>query len=285
MDSALLAIGCSVLMHVAWNLLARHVDSRCNFLWWGLLAHLLLFGPWALWSLWTEAQWTSLLVATLLITGLANSLYFISLRRAYHHAPVALVYPVARSSPLLIACWSLLLFDERLGLAAWLGILLNIGGLWLMSRSARGGDAAHALPWALLAALATSVYSLSDKAAVGQLPTFASQMGFVTVGYLFSFVTLSVRQQLRHGAWLPPCRPALRYALPGGLFVGTAYALVIHAMQTLPATYAVAYTNAGIVLAALLSMTIFGERDAWRLRLLAMLMICAGLLSMGLARG
>ena len=45
---ALLALGLFVLMHVTWNLLARHVDARCNFLWWGLLAHLGLLGPWSL---------------------------------------------------------------------------------------------------------------------------------------------------------------------------------------------------------------------------------------------
>jgi len=285
MQAALLAIGGSVLMHVTWNLLARHVDRRCNYLWWGLLAHLVIFGPWALWSLARDAHWTPVLGITLVVTALANTLYFLALRRAYHFAPVALVYPVARSSPLLIALWSLWLFDERLGIWGWLGMSVSIAGLWLMGRSARGGDTAHALPWALLAALCTSIYSLSDKTAVAYLPGFASQMGFVSVGYLTSFIGLSLHQRSRHGSWRPPCRPANGYWLVGGLFVGTAYALVINAMQTLPATYAVAYTNAGIVLAALLSMTLFGERQAWRPRLLAMTTICCGLLVMGLFGG
>ena len=132
MEPALLAIGGSVLMHVAWNLLARHVDGRCNYLWWGLLAHLVLFGPWALWSLVNDARWTPLLGITLALTALANTLYFLALRRAYHFAPVALVYPVARSSPLLIALWSLWLFDERLGMWGWLGMSVSIAGLWLI---------------------------------------------------------------------------------------------------------------------------------------------------------
>lgn len=271
-------------MHVAWNLLARHVDRRCNYLWWGLLAHLGIFGPWALWSLITEALWTPLLGVTLLITALTNSLYFLSLRRAYHHASVALVYPIARSSPLLIALWSLMLFDEPMNAMGWTGMLISIGGLWLMSRTAQHGDTARALPWALLAALCTSIYSLSDKTAVAQLPTFGSQMGFVSVGYFASFIALSLQQKSHRGYWLPACRPDFRYWLTGGLFVGTAYALVINAMQTLPASYAVAYSNAGIVLAALLSMTLFRERDAWQIRLIAMITISAGLLVMGFGR-
>jgi hypothetical protein len=56
-ENAYLLIGVSVLMHVVWNLLARQVDSRNNFLWWGLLVHLLMLGPFALWQLLTTAIW------------------------------------------------------------------------------------------------------------------------------------------------------------------------------------------------------------------------------------
>ena len=94
---ALLTITLSVLMHVTWNLLARHVDSRCNYIWWAILANNIILGPWAIWSLIQDVNWSSALVLSMTISAFANGLYMVALRQAYLYAPVALVYPVARS--------------------------------------------------------------------------------------------------------------------------------------------------------------------------------------------
>lgn len=284
MNSALVVIGLSVLMHVSWNLLARHVEARCNFLWWGLLVHLVLLGPWALWRLYHDSLWSQELLLAMLVTALANCFYFLALRKAYHFAPVALVYPLVRSSPVLIALWAWLLFDVATSPGGLAGIAISVMGLWMLAGSSKNGDTAHALPWALLAALATSVYSLSDKVAVAYLPTFGAQLGFITIGYAVSFVALSLNQYREHRILYPACRPEWRYLLPGGLFIGVAYALVVRAMLTLPAAYVVTYTNAGIVLATLFSIWIFKERENWRVSLVAALLISTGLLVLGLNR-
>jgi phosphonate utilization associated putative membrane protein len=281
MDNAYLLIGVSVLMHVAWNLMARHVDSRANYLWWGLLAHLVMLGPYAIWHLINNADWQTPLLIALLTTSLANTLYFIALRRAYHFAPVALVYPLARSSPILIALWSWLFFSQVLSLWEVLAISTSVFGLWILAASSRHGDARHALPWTVLAALSTSVYSLSDKVAVQHLPGFAEQLGFISIGYAFSFVGLTLLQRVETGKWLPQVRPSLHYILIGGLFIGTAYALVVRAMSVLPAAHVVSFTNAGIVLAVLLSIMLFGEREYWRYRLAGALVVSLGLVLLG----
>ena len=51
MTAAALALTAAVLMHVAWNLLARasHPDTR--FLWWALVGYLVVLGPWSLYAL------------------------------------------------------------------------------------------------------------------------------------------------------------------------------------------------------------------------------------------
>jgi len=283
MSHALILIALSVLMHVAWNLLARHVEKEADYLWWGLLAHLILVGPIGFYGLIVDAQWTQTLIVAVMVTVMANSAYFVSLRRAYHYAPVALVYPLARSSPVLIALWSTWLFGESLPFQAWLAISISIIGLWLLSLSARGGDTVHAIPWALAAAIFTSVYSLSDKVAVSYLSTFPALLGFVTLGYLGAFFALSVQNKYHHGRVLPSKRPALKYILLGGLFIGTAYALVIQAMQYLPAAYVVSFTNAGIVIANILAITLLKEHDAWQWRLFSTVIIILGLLLLGVS--
>ena len=277
MTDAALALTAAVLMHVAWNLLARagHPDSR--FLWWALVGYLVILGPWSLYALATEARWSYSLAGLLAISALANSVYFLVLGAAYRRAPVALVYPIARSSPLLIAVWSSLFFGEVIAAGGWIGILVSVGGLLLMAASARHGDSRQALLWAVIAALATSVYSLSNKLAVTSLPTYGAQLGLVSTDLFASFVALSIEQRVRLGRWRPPAMPPITRWLPAGLFIGNAYGLVIFAMQYLSAAYAVAFTNAGIVLAGLLSILVFGERERWRTRLAAIAIITAGL--------
>ena len=277
MTAAALALTAAVLMHVAWNLLARagHPDTR--FLWWALVGYLIILGPWSLYALVIDAQWSWSLAMLLVISALANAVYFLVLGAAYRNAPVALVYPIARSSPLLIALWSSLLFSEMIAASGWFGILITVAGLLLLAISARHGDTRRAVLWAVIAAFATSVYSLSNKFAVASLPTYGSQLGLVSVDLTVSFIALSLEQRVRLGRWRPSMMPPIVRWVPAGLFIGNAYGLVIFAMQYLSAAYAVAFTNAGIVVAGLLSIFVFGERERWSMRLAAMVIVTSGL--------
>jgi phosphonate utilization associated putative membrane protein len=277
MTAAALALTAAVLMHVAWNLLARasHPDSR--FLWWALVGYLVILGPWSLYSLATEARWSYGLAGLLVVSALANCLYFLVLGAAYRLAPVALVYPIARSSPLLIALWSSLLFGEVIATAGWLGILVSVGGLLLMASSAWHGDGRRVLALAVTAAFATSIYSVSNKFAVASLPTYGSQLGLVSFDLTSSFIALSIEQRVRFGRWRPATVPPIIRWLPAGLFIGNAYGLVIFAMQYLSAAYAVAFTNAGIVIAGLLSIFAFKEREHAGRRIAAIAVITVGL--------
>lgn len=284
MNSAMLAIAGSVLMHVVWNLLVRQQGTKARLLWWALATHCLMLAPWGIYDLVRQAQWTPQLALALLASSLANVAYFITLDRAYQHAPVALVYPIVRSSPLLIAIWSLLLFGESLGIGAWLAMLLSIAGLILLASTAWRSDARAALPWALAAALATSVYSLTDKAATPFLPTLSSVLGFISVGYALSFIAITVLLHRAHGRWRPERRPPILTMLVAGLCIGLAYVLVIHAMRGMPAAVVVAFTNAGIVIAGALSIFMFHERQHWKLRLIGMAVAMLGLIVLAIVQ-
>lgn len=282
LNEAGLALGASVLMHVTWNLIARQQPRNAFALWWALAAHLLLLAPWGFSALLREVQWTPAFAALLATSATANVLYFVGLRRAYAHAPVALVYPLVRSSPLLIALWSTWLLGETLSVMSWLGIALSVAGLGLMAGGQRGGNDGRAILWALLAMFSTSIYSLSDRAASASIGSFAGLVGFISVGYGLAWLVMSIELYRETGRCLPRQRIAWPALLAGGLSIGLAYALVIHAMRFMPAAEAVAYSNAGIILASLISIFVFAERQAWRRRLSGALIICAGLLVMRL---
>ncbi len=274
---AVLAVAASVVMHVTWNLIARHQARDAYPLWWVLLAHLVLLGPWGAYSLWREVQWTPALAQWVLISASANVVYFIGLRRAYERAPVAFVYPLVRSSPMLIALWSTLFLGEALGALAWAGILVSVAGLVVLAREGGSVQDTRALPWALLAMFATSIYSLTDRAATAHIPGFGGLVGFVSIGYLASWLALTLDLRRTSGAWRPAARIGLPVALVGGLCIGLAYALVIHAMRSMPAALVVALTNAGIVLASLASIFLFNEKFAWKAKAVGATVVCAGL--------
>jgi phosphonate utilization associated putative membrane protein len=282
MNEAELALAASVLMHVTWNMLARHQPANTFALWWALGAHLLILGVWGFPALVLEVDWTPGFAALLAISAAANGIYFMGLRRAYTHAPVALVYPLVRSSPLLIAVWGMLLFGDTLTVMIWAGIAISVAGLLLMASGDNQGNERQAVPWALLAMFATSAYSISDKAATVSIESFRGLVGFVSVGYLTAWIALSLEHYRHTARWVPAARPAWYVILGGGLCVGLAYALVIHAMRFMPAAEAVAYTNAGIVLACLASIFIFRERHCWQRRLVGAGIILSGLLVMRL---
>jgi drug/metabolite transporter (DMT)-like permease len=125
--------------------------------------------------------------------------------------------------------------------------------------------------------LSTSVYSLSDESATAHIPSFQGLVGYVSVGYAAAWVSLSVVQRRSTGHWRPPQGISWTAGLIGGLCIGLAYALVIHAMRTLSAAEAVSYTNAGIVFATLIGILTLGERQHARKRLTAASIIVAGL--------
>lgn len=275
--TAAAALLLAIVLHVTWNLLARHVPARQEFIWWALAGHLLLIGPWSVWALAAEARWDATLAACIALSGAALAVYFLSLRTAYRHAPVALAYPIARSAPLFIALAGVLLFGERFDDFGLAGIGVSSLALVLLGASAWRAESGRAIVPALIAALGTTVYSLSDKVAVGHLPGFASRLGYISLGYLIAWLVLTLALRRESGHWRPWLRPPARLLAAGTLAIGTAYALVVHAMATLPAAYAVALSNGGIVIAALLSVFWFGEHQHRRARLFWATVLAAGL--------
>ncbi|MDZ4175194.1 MAG: EamA family transporter [Hydrogenophaga sp.] len=275
--NAPLALALSVAMHVTWNLMARHLPRGSNPLWWVLLAHLVLFAPWGFWELAITVVWLPEMTLLLTVSAAANVVYFTGLARAYEHAPVALVYPLVRSSPLFIAIWGTLFFGQNLPPVAWLGIGISVLGLFIMASSALQGSDRRAFGWAMLAMLATSVYSLSDKAATEYIPTFMGLVGFLSVGYLASWISMTLRMHRQTRRWVPALRINLPSLVVGGTCIGLAYALVIHAMRQLPAAEVVSYTNAGIVLAAVISVFYFNDKAGWQKRMLGVFIITSGL--------
>ncbi len=268
--SPLMAVGASVLLHVSWNILTRRTPSEANFLWWIVGLYVLIFAPFSLPDYLRAAAQAPELYLCAAISGTSNGLYFLALRRAYTLAPASAVYPMVRSSPLLIAIVEVLFFGHSFPLLSWFAILLALSGLWMIASSAQDGVTrlSRAWPYALFAALMTVIYSLSDKLAAVNVPDLRTALGYVCVNFAISWIFLLVEQKWRTARWIPAATPPVYALIIGTSGVGTAYALVIYAMRALPAAYAVTLTNAGIVLTVLLGIVWLKEHEGWRQRLM-----------------
>jgi len=169
-----------------------------------------------------------------LISATATVVYLMGLRRAYDHASVAFIYPLVRSSPVLIAIWHTLFLNESLCAFAWVGILISIFGLVVLARMGGSTHDNRALPLSMLAMFATSIYSLTDRAAAAHIAGFGGLVGFITIEYFASRLVLTIDLRRSTGSWRPRARISLLGAVVGGLCIGLAYALVIHAMPCVP---------------------------------------------------
>jgi drug/metabolite transporter (DMT)-like permease len=148
----------------------------------------------------------------------------------------------------------------------------------LLGASGRHGTTRGALLPAALAACATTVYSLADKVAVTQLPSYVAQLGYVSGTYLGAWILYTLWLRRLRGQWWPAQHPGALPLLIGALFIGSSYGLVIGTMRVIPAAYAVALSNLGIVAAALLSVFVFREREHAIQRLIWATMLAASLL-------
>ena len=108
------------------------------------------------------------------------------------HLPLTIVGPVNATRPVLVLVGALAVFGERLNGYQWVGVVLAIGSLFLLSRSSRreGVDFRHNV-WILciaVAALAAVVSGLYDKYIMARLdPVFVQswynlyQLGMMSI--------------------------------------------------------------------------------------------------------
>lgn len=166
----ILIVLCSTFMHAGWNLLARYERSESIF-YGKMLMVIAIIGlvP----AVWSEIVTRSItLKAWVCVVGSAISaaVYLFALARAFESLDFTVVYPVARSLPVIFVAIIDVLRGRYLTGIGWLGILLVASGCSLVPLRSFGEFALRrylnrASVWMLLAALGTVGYTLLDKVA------------------------------------------------------------------------------------------------------------------------
>ncbi|MCW3978642.1 MAG: EamA family transporter, partial [Candidatus Bathyarchaeota archaeon] len=117
----------SAFSHTAWNVLAKGSTDKESFMWLMNVTSLFTLLP-VFYLLLPDWRLPLAAVPFLLVSGLALTLYFIFLGKAYELGDLSVVYPIVRSSPLFVTLLAMAFLGEEVSPWGGVGILLIVLG-------------------------------------------------------------------------------------------------------------------------------------------------------------
>lgn len=284
----------SALMHATWNLFSKDSGNPSRFLRKALQYSTVLYLP-VFVVLCFYTSFSPAYLVCVIASGLTAGIYFVCLGKGYQGGHVSVVYPIARSFPILIVAWVAMLWGQTPSAIGLAGIILVVVGCFILplKRFCIGPDGLairNYMNWsslfALGAAVTTSIYSLIDKYAAVSIPaepianSIMSRLNYVYLQNAFSWIVMEALYRLSRSAE-PVGRVGKRNAIMAGLLFLFSYGLIMLALAGDPVAYVVTCRQISIVLAAVVSMT-FIEKQISRPRLIGVIMIFAGVVMVGL---
>ncbi len=277
----------AALLHALSNVLIKLSRDKLAFTWWMLTAWTIIGFP----LIFFVGHPPPIGWLLILVSGLLEAFYFITLTRAYALGDLSQVYPLARgSAPLFVLLWALLLLHEHPSLAGVGGILLVVGGLYLVNLPALAdwkrpllGFKSSAARWALSTGVLISLYSSVDKVGV----RYVDPLPYLYLFLVVAWIALSaqwfnpVRRLALRGELQPaPRSRGLRVVAVALLGTG-AYALVLAALRLSPVSYVSPIRELSVVIGAWIGVRFMGERGG-RPRIFAALLVALGIIVIAL---
>lgn len=276
----------SALFHALWNLMAKGGADKVAYMWLMNLTSLFTTLP-VFFLLLSDWGLPIAAVPYMLLSGLAEALYFFSLGKAYEHGDLSLVYPIARSSPLFLFALAVIFLGEEVSPPGVLGILMVVLGVYMIHlRGLSPRDflapvtsiRSRASQFALLAALSTSIYSLIDKVGVLKVGpmTYAFWLDFFITALLMPLVLL--RRGLR--SLTSELKSQGLKIVFSGFLMRVGYLMVLLAMSMAQVSYILSIRQLSIVISSFLGAGLLGEKYR-EVRLMASIIIFSGILILG----
>ena len=140
------------------------------------------------------------------------------------HIPITIVGPINATRPVMVLVGAMLLFGERLNLCQWIGVLLSILSIYLMSRSSKKENIDFVRnKWMWCVAIGTimgAVSALYDKFIMTELNPLFVQSWFNLYQFIMMFIILMI-------VWYPTREKTTKFhwswAIPLiAIFVGAA---------------------------------------------------------------
>ncbi len=270
----------SATIHACWNLLGKREDAPTEFF---LLANSfgwIILGLFMVPFLHLVVWFRSDIWVYLVLTGLFQAVYYWGLASAYRAGQMSVVYPMARSIPVVLV----LLFNLAIGRSGQLSlfavvgmVLVAVGGLALpVGRWSEWHWRDYIKPaslFALMAAVGTAGYSIVDDAALRSLHTqldarasntvltlvYAVMEGVFSSAWLLLMLLASGQLKLKRSE--PVDWRYIRSSAVAGIGVFAAYGLVLVAMGfARNVSYVVAFRQLSIPIGATLGIVVLKEK-------------------------
>lgn len=291
--AAILLVLLSALMHAGWNSIGKSSATHISFYLWATMTGVAIFSPILLWGGVKVFSLPFKFWCLLLASGVFQSIYLAGLAKAYREADLSLVYPFARSLPvLLVPLFVVIIFGATSVSKLQLGAMaLIVMGACILPMSewrslSLKSYRTPAVGWALVAALGTAGYSLTDSAAIhimkeqGWSALMAGGVFVVLQGFSIMLCLIPlIKWGFKESISLPKNRGAL--VLTGVFLVGT-YLLVLMSMSMVDeVSYIVALRQLSIPLGVLIGYVWLKEEvNAIRLQGVSIMLVGLVLVSL-----
>jgi drug/metabolite transporter (DMT)-like permease len=280
MDSLVFAaVLCAAAAHAGWNaVIKRGLEPFTTTILISIGAGVVSLALIPFTGLPAPAAWPWVIASVVIHLG-----YFIGLIAAYRAGDMGQVYPIARgSAPMMTAMISTTWLAEPLGWLGWVGLLLLVAGVLLLS-GRFGNDLARlnrqAVGFALFTAVTVCGYSIVDGVG-GRLSGNASGYSvalFAGIGVVMTIYALVWRGPKAVAGMMPLWRKG---AIGGSLQLGS-YWVAIWAMTVAPIAVVAALRETSVLFGALLAAVVLKE-PLRAGRIVAALLIVTGLVAIRL---
>lgn len=260
----------SGLIHASWNLKVKQVENRALFLALAYFSAGLVLLP-------VAAAAGSLLVPRsalipVLLSAAAESVYVLALSKAYSLSDISFVYPIARGSgPVWATAAGIIFFAERLSTLGYLGIAIIIAGIIITSFKI-GRGSAFSLFLSLLVGLFIGTYTSLDRLAL----EFTSPYNLLFWKFFVAGIILLITQSGRK-PFISQVKNSLGMSFLAGVFILSAYFLVVYAMQYSNLGYVAVGRESGIAFACLFGVVFMKEKMDLR-RISGVIVMFAGII-------
>jgi uncharacterized membrane protein len=281
----LLLVFVSAFSHGLWNYLAKAGKDKESFMLIMNISSLILFLP-VFYFILPSIYFPMEILPYLLVSGLAETVYFLGLGKAYEDGDLSVVYPVARSSPVFVTIIAALFLGENISVTGLIGILIIFVGVYVLHLKGLTVDdfsaplkylSSSSSRYAIIAALGTTVYSITDK------------LGVMTVNpllysfWLGFFVTtmLTIAVVLRKG--IKPLKDELKHPFrvgAAGVLMRGGYMMVLYAMSVAPISYILSLRQVSVVIGALMGV-VFLKESYGKVRIIGSIIIFLGVFILG----
>ncbi len=192
---------------------------------------------------------------------------------ALSRAPIADVFSVLQSSPIIATAAAAIFFGEKVGAARWAAIVTGFLGMALIVRpSPQGFDVPMGL--AFLAAVLVAGRDLTTRAIPAWVPTTMATLT-ATFGTMAAGLALAPFQP-----WLWPTTPVWGIVLAAAITVGCGNYCIIVAYRAAEASFVAPFRYVGVPLAIVLGYLVWGEAPDALAGLGAVLIAGAGVYTM-----